>query len=520
MTTNIILILSCLGSFLIGFVAFWLANKNNLVKDITKKRNESVKIISNAKNKAFKIQKDMEKKAKQYKENQIKKVREEVSQIRQEIDSKEKDILSKEASIKEAQLDITKSEARLEVQEKNCEELEKKYFQKESELEIILEDAKTKIESISGLTRDEARDELVASVEDEAKIISARKIKEIENNLYTDAERKAKNIIAMAIQKYAASYTSEKTATVVELPSDDMKGRIIGREGRNIRTIELKTGVDIIIDDTPGIVTVSSHNPLRREIAGRAINKLLDDGRVHPGRIEEIVEEIEEKLSEEIHKLGQDAILELGLSNMHPDLITLVGRMKYRTSYSQNILDHSLEVAQLCGVLAGELGLDPKIAKRAGLLHDIGKAVDHDMEGSHDDIGAELVKKFNEPKEVIEAVELSHSDNPSSLYCLLVQASDAISAARPGARKESYESYVKRVKELEDIASSFNGVDKCFAIQAGREVRVMVQSDKVNDDEATVLSHDIAKKIEDEVSYPGNVKITVVREVRTSAIAN
>ena len=370
------------------------------------------------------------------------------------------------------------------------------------------------------MTRDEARDELVASVEDEAKIISARKIKEIENNLYTDAERKAKNIIAMAIQKYAASYTSEKTTTVVELPSDDMKGRIIGREGRNIRTIELKTGVDIIIDDTPGIVTVSSHNPLRREIAGRAIKKLLDDGRVHPGRIEEIVEEIEEKLSEEIHKLGQDAILELGLSNMHPDLITLVGRMKYRTSYSQNILDHSLEVAQLCGVLAGELGLDPKIAKRAGLLHDIGKAVDHDMEGSHDDIGAELVKKFNEPKEVIEAVELSHSDNPSSLYCLLVQASDAISAARPGARKESYESYVKRVKELEDIASSFNGVDKCFAIQAGREVRVMVQSDKVNDDEATVLSHDIAKKIEDEVSYPGNVKITVVREVRTSAIAN
>ena len=329
MTTNIILILSCLGSFLIGFVAFWLANKNNLVKDITKKRDESVKIISNAKNKASKIQKDMEKKAKQYKENQIKKVKEEVSQIRKEIDSKEKDLLNKEASIKEAQLDITKSEARLEVQEKNCEELEKKYFQKESELEIILEDAKTKIESISGLTRDEARDELVASVEDDAKIISARKIKEIENNLHTDAERKAKNIIAMAIQKYAASYTSEKTATVVELPSDDMKGRIIGREGRNIRTIELKTGVDIIIDDTPGIVTVSSHNPLRREIAGRAIKKLLDDGRVHPGRIEEIVEEIEEKLSEELQKLGQDAILELGLSNMHPDLITLVGTVSY-----------------------------------------------------------------------------------------------------------------------------------------------------------------------------------------------
>ena len=299
-----------------------------------------------------------------------------------------------------------------------------------------------------------------------------------------------------------------------------MKGRIIGKEGRNIRAIELKTGVDIIIDDTPGVVTVSSHNPLRREVASRAIKRLLDDGRVHPGRIEEIVDEIQSQLDKEINKLGEEAILELGISNMHPDLVSLVGKMKYRTSYSQNILDHSLEVAQICGVLAAEVGLDPKLAKRAGLLHDIGKAVAHEIEGNHVDIGGDLVKKFNEPKEVIDAVELSHADNPDSLYCLLVQASDAISAARPGARKESYESYVKRVKELEEIASSFNGVDKCFAIQAGREVRVMVQSDKVNDDEATILSHDIAKKIEEEVSYPGNVKITVVREVRASATAN
>jgi ribonuclease Y len=517
---NLILILSCLGSLLGGFLIFWLASRSNLIKDVSKLKEESENIISIAKNRAFKLGEENEKKAKQFKDNQMRKVKEEVSSIKKEAAGKVKEAEEKEVALKEMHLEITKSEARLEVKEKNCSELEKKYLSKENELESILEDAKTKIESISGLTREEARDELVASVEDEAKIISARKIKEIDNNLHQDAERKAKNIIAMAIQKYAASYTSEKTSTVVTLPSDDMKGRIIGREGRNIRTIELRTGVDIIIDDTPGIVTVSSHNPLRREIAGRAIKMLLDDGRVHPGRIEEIVDEIESKLSEELQKLGQDAILELGLSNMHPDLVKLVGRMKYRTSYSQNILDHSLEVAQLCGVLAGELGLDPKMAKRAGLLHDIGKAVDHDMEGSHDQIGADLVKKFNEPKEVIEAVELSHSDNPSSLYCLLVQAADAISAARPGARKESYESYVKRVTELEDIASSFNGVDKCFAIQAGREVRVMVHSDKINDDEATVLSHEIAKKIEDEVSYPGNVKITVVREVRTSAIAN
>ncbi|MBT4634026.1 DUF3552 domain-containing protein, partial [bacterium] len=330
MSINIIVLISCLGSLVAGFLIFWLANRNNLIKDIAKMKGESDKIIGTAKSKALKLFKDGEKKARQYKENQIKKVKEEVSLIKKDVDSKEKEVLSKEASLKEVQLEITKSEARLEVKEKNCDELEKKYLSKESELEIILEDAKTKIESISGLTREQARDELVSTVENEAKIISARKIKEIENDLHSDAERKAKNIIAMAIQKYAASYTSEKTSTVVELPSDDMKGRIIGREGRNIRTIELRTGVDIIIDDTPGIVTVSSHNPLRREIAGRAIKKLLDDGRVHPGRIEEIVEEIEAKLGEELQKLGQDAILELGLSNMHPELIRLVGRMKYR----------------------------------------------------------------------------------------------------------------------------------------------------------------------------------------------
>ncbi|MDG2445883.1 MAG: ribonuclease Y [Thermodesulfobacteriota bacteirum] len=517
---NTTLIISCIASLALGGLVFWFLTRSSLIKDIASKKEESDRMLTIAKNKVSRISKEGEKKARQFKESQIKKVKQEVEQIKKDSSDREQDLIERESNIKKIQTELTKSEARLEVKEKTCEELEQKYRTKEQELNEILEDAKLKIETIAMLTREEAVDQLVSTVEEDAKIIAARRIKEIENNLNQDAERKSKNIIALAIQKYAASYTSERTSSVVALPSDDMKGRIIGREGRNIRTIELKTGVDIIIDDTPGIVTVSSHNPLRREIAGRAIKKLLDDGRVHPGRIEEIVDEIESKLDEELQKLGQDAILELGLSNMHPDLVKLVGRMKYRTSYSQNILDHSLEVAQLCGVLAGEVGLNPKLAKRAGLLHDIGKAVDHDMEGSHDDIGAELVKKFKEPVEVIEAVELSHSDSPSSMYCLLVQAADAISASRPGARKESYESYVKRVKELEDIASSFNGVDKVFAIQAGREVRVMVESDKINDDEAIVLSHEIAKKIEEEVSYPGEVRITVVREVRTSALAS
>ena len=506
--------------FLTGVAFLWFLARFKLIKDIKDKEIKAQSIISSAKNKANRLIKDTEKKVKNFKDSHTKKIKTEVERMEKDIELRKTELVDREKTIDNQLTEITRKEAQIEMREKSCEDLMSKYRNREKELETILEDAKLKIESIAGLSREEAKEELIKVVENEAKIISARKIKEIEKNINDDAESKAKNIIALAIQKYAASYTSEKTASIVNLPSDDMKGRIIGKEGRNIRAIELKTGVDIIIDDTPGVVTVSSHNPLRREVASRAIKRLLDDGRVHPGRIEEIVDEIQSQLDKEINKLGEEAILELGISNMHPDLVSLVGKMKYRTSYSQNILDHSLEVAQICGVLAAEVGLDPKLAKRAGLLHDIGKAVDHEIEGNHVDIGGDLVKKFNEPKEVIDAVELSHTDNPDSLYCLLVQASDAISAARPGARKESYESYVKRVKELEEIASSFNGVDKCFAIQAGREVRVMVQSDKVNDDEATILSHDIAKKIEEEVSYPGNVKITVVREVRASATAN
>ena len=344
---SIINIAIYIGCFLGGFGIFWFLTRNNLIKDINTKKNESEGIISSAKNKAIRISKDAEKKAKQHRSVQIKKVNEEVNTLKLSLDEREKAFLSSEKELKVLDTENTKRAAQLEIQEKNCRELENKYRNKEEELNAILEDAKVKIEKLTGLTREEAKEELVRSVEEEAKILSARKIKEIEKNLKDESETKAKNIIALAIQKYAASYTSEKTSSVVELPSDDMKGRIIGREGRNIRTIELKTGVDIIIDDTPGIVTVSSHNPIRREIASRSIKKLLDDGRIHPGRIEEIVEEIEEQLQKEIHQLGDDAILEIGISNMHPDLVKLVGKMKYRTSYSQNILAAGFLILEL-----------------------------------------------------------------------------------------------------------------------------------------------------------------------------
>ncbi len=392
--------------------------------------------------------------------------------------------------------------------------------EKEKELDIIITQAKEKIEQIAGMSQDAAKNELVNMIENEARHEAAKRLKQIEEELNESAERKAKDIISLAIQKYAGEYTSDKTISVVNLPSDDMKGRIIGREGRNIRSIESRTGVDIIIDDTPETVVISSLNPIRREVARISLERLISDGRIHPARIEEIVSDVEELIEKEIQKAGEEAVFDLGLHNMHNELIKLVGKLKYRTSYSQNILAHSIEVAFICGILAGEVGYEMKLAKRAGLLHDIGKAVDHEIEGSHVKIGEDLVRKYGETPEVVEAVATYHNPNPSSMLAILVQAADAISAARPGARRETYEAYVKRIDDIERIASSFLGVERCYAIQAGREVRVIVESSKVNDEEGTLLSHEIAQKIEKEVAYPGQVKITVIREVRAVSYAS
>jgi ribonuclease Y len=391
---------------------------------------------------------------------------------------------------------------------------------KEEDLDAVIVEAKKKIEEIAGMTQEAAKNELVNIIEDEGRHEAGKKLKQIEAQLHEDAERKSKEIIALAIQKYAGEYTSEKTISVVNLPNDDMKGRIIGREGRNIRSIEARTGVDIIIDDTPETVVISSLNPIRREIARISLEKLIDDGRIHPTRIEEIVFDVEKQIDREIQKAGEEALFDLGIANMHPELLKFVGRLKYRTSYSQNILNHSIEVAFICGILAAEIGFDIKLAKRGGLLHDIGKAVDHEIEGSHVDIGEDLVRKYGESDEIIRAVASAHDPQPQSILAILCQAADAISAARPGARRETYEAYVKRIEDIENIASSFRGVEKCYAIQAGREVRVIVESTKINDEEGALLSHEIAQKIEKEVAYPGQVKITVIREVRATAIAS
>ncbi len=369
------------------------------------------------------------------------------------------------------------------------------------------------------MTQEVAKRELIDTIEGEAKLEAAKKLKQIEEELQERAEDKAKSIIALAIGRYAGGYTTEKTYYAISLPNDEMKGRIIGREGRNIRSIEARTGVDVIIDDTPETVVISSLNPIRREIAKLALERLIEDGRIHPARIEEVVGEVEKEIEKEIQKAGEEAVFDIGAHDMHLELVKLVGKLKYRTSFSQNMLQHSLEVAFICGVLAGEIGLDVKAARRAGLLHDIGKSVDHEVEGSHVEIGEDLVRKYGEPSEVITAVAQYHDPQPESTLAILVQAADAISAARPGARREMYEAYVKRIEDIETIGSSFRGVEKCYAIQAGREVRVIVESDKVNDEEAVLLAHEISKRIEREVAYPGQIKVTVVRETRSVSYA-
>ncbi|NIP31968.1 MAG: ribonuclease Y [Candidatus Dadabacteria bacterium] len=470
----------------------------------------------------------------------------EAEQIKIKAELKAKDITEKKTSemdrmINDKQRDLSKIEKRLQSKEDNLDKkfqtnerkenelkrLENENIQKEEvlakkqvELDETIEIAKRKIEEIAGMSRESAKNELINIVEDEAKHEAAKRLKLIEEELNRTAEEKSKNIIALAIQRYAGQYTSEKTISVVNLPSDDMKGRIIGREGRNIRSIEHRTGVDLIIDDTPETVVISSLNPIRREIARISVERLIADGRIHPTRIEEIVEEVESEIQKEIQKSGEDALFDLGLGSMHPDLVKHVGMLKYRTSYSQNILNHSVEVGFICGILASEIGFDIKLARRAGLLHDIGKAVDHEVEGSHVDIGAELVKKYGENEEIVDALEKAHDPQPQGVLPLLVQAADAISAARPGARRETYEAYVKRIEDIENIASSFSGVEKCYAIQAGREVRVLVENTNVSDEEASMLSHEIAKRIEKEVAYPGQVKITVIRESRSVAYAS
>ena len=371
------------------------------------------------------------------------------------------------------------------------------------------------LERLSGLTSDEAKQELLASLEDEVKHESAMLIKDLEQQAKDEADKKAREIISLAIQRCAADHVAETTVSVVGLPNDEMKGRIIGREGRNIRTLETLTGIDLIIDDTPEAVIISGFDPVRREVARIALEKLINDGRIHPSRIEEMVEKAQKEVEQKIKEAGEQATFTVGVHGLHPELIKLLGRLKYRTSYGQNVLNHSVEVASLAGIMASELGVDVVLAKRAGLLHDIGKAIDHEVEGSHIEIGAEIAKKFRESELVINAIMAHHGDvEPKSVEAVLVAAADAVSAARPGARRETLESYLKRLTRLEEISESFEGVEKCYAVQAGREIRIMVKPDVIDDASAVLLARDISKKIEAEMEYPGQIKVNLIRETK------
>ena len=427
---------------------------------------------------------------------------------RSELQKYERRVIQKEESLDRKQQSIESKESNLNQKLRAVDE-------KQKEVEAIKVKQLEKLEDISGITSEKAKDIILSNAEKEVRHEMSIMIKEIETQAKEDAEKKSREIIGYAIQKCAADHVAETTVTVVNLPNDEMKGRIIGREGRNIRTLETLTGIDLIIDDTPEAVILSGFDPIRREIARIALEKLISDGRIHPARIEEMVEKAKKEVENIIKEYGEQAIFETGVHSLHPELVKLLGRLNYRTSYGQNVLKHSIEVAHIAGIMAAEIGADIKLAKRAGLLHDIGKAVDHEMEGTHVEIGMDLLRRYKESKDVIHAMSTHHGDyEPQTVEAVLVTAADAISAARPGARRETLEAYIKRLEKLEEIANSYEGVDKSFAIQAGREIRIMVKPEKINDEEIHLLARDITKKIEDELEYPGQIKVSIIRETR------
>ena len=480
--------------------------------------------IGNAESKAREIIDDALKKAETTKKEALLEVKEESIKTKNELEKEtkerraelqryEKRVLAKEEA-------VDKRSDAVEHREMNLAAKEEQIKEREAKADELNRQRVQELERISGLTSEQAKEYLLKTVEEDVKHDTAKMIKELEAQAKEEADKKAKEYVVTAIQRCAADHVAETTISVVQLPSDEMKGRIIGREGRNIRTLETLTGVELIIDDTPEAVVLSGFDPIRREVARIALEKLIVDGRIHPARIEEMVEKAQKEVEAVIREEGEAAALEVGVHGIHPELIRLLGRMKFRTSYGQNALKHSIEVAQLSGLLAGEIGLDVRLAKRAGLLHDIGKSIDHDVEGSHIQIGVELCRKYKETPIVINAVEAHHGDvEPESLIACIVQAADTISAARPGARRETIETYTNRLKQLEDISNQFKGVEKSFAIQAGREIRIMVVPEQVSDADMVLLARDISKQIEYELEYPGQIKVNVIRESRVTDYA-
>ena len=462
---------------------------------------------------------DAQKRAETLKKETILEAKEEVYRLKTENERESKERRSElqraERRLQQKEESFDKKQDALEQREQQLAKRIKAIDAKEASVSKLYDAQQQELERVAGMTQDEAKDVLLNNVEKEARHEAALIIRDIESKAKAEADRRAVNIISMAIQRCAADHVAESTVSVVALPNDEMKGRIIGREGRNIRTLETITGVDLIIDDTPEAITVSSFDPVRREVARLALEKLIADGRIHPTRIEDMVEKARREVDHTIKVEGERATFETGVHNLHPELIKLLGRQKYRTSYGQNVLNHSIEVAHIAGLMASELGVDVTLAKRAGLLHDLGKSVDHEMEGSHVQLGVELARKYKENPVVINAIEAHHGDvEPQTVIACLVQAADAISAARPGARRENVENYIRRLEKLEELTNSFPGVEKAYAIQAGREVRVMVKPEEVTEDNMILLAHDLAKKIESELEYPGQIKVNVIRETK------
>ena len=469
---------------------------------------EAKKIVDLAKIEAENLKKAEIIKAKEEIVNSRKELDQEIKERRGEVQRQETRLIQKEENLERRSENFEKKEEDLELRLKELE-------QQKQEIETLQKQEMEELQRVAGLSKEEAKEVLLKEVEKQIVAEKAAIIREENQKAKDEVTKNAKELLTYAVQKCAADHSQETTVSIVALPSDEMKGRIIGREGRNIKTLETLTGVDLIIDDTPEAVVLSGFDPLRREVAKIALEKLIDDGRIHPAKIEEMVEKAKQEVEETIKSEGERAVLETGVIGLHSDIVKLIGKLKYRTSYGQNVLNHSIEVSNLARIMAEELGLDAKLARRAGLLHDIGKALDHDMEGTHVEIGVEILKKYKENPLVINAVEAHHEDvEPQTLEAVLIQAADAISASRPGARRETLEAYIKRLQNLEEIADSFDGVEKSFAIQAGREVRIIVKPDKINDDQMTILARDVAKKVENEMDYPGQIKVNIIRETR------
>lgn len=515
MNNSLMLVLIAIATGAVIGLILSLVYKNALKsrKDALEKEHEH--LLENAKKEAEAIKKEALIHAKDLAYQAKIEAEKEIRERTRELNQLDKRLRQKEDQLEKRLDQLEKKEYELTKKEKELYSKERSLLEKESHYSHLIKEQTLVLERLSGISVEEAKQELFKKIEDESRFEAAKLAKKIEDEARENAEKKAKEIISLAIQRYSSDYVADATVSAVSLPSDEMKGRIIGREGRNIRAFEAATGVDLVVDDTPELVTLSAHDPVRREIARISLERLVADGRIHPTRIEEVVEKVKKEVDTTIREEGEKAVFDLGISGIHPELIKIIGRLKYRSSYGQNILQHSKEVAYLAGMMAGELGVDVKLAKRAGLLHDIGKAVDHEIEGSHQEIGATLAKKYGENDYVINAILAHHGEiDPSCVESALVAAGDALSAARPGVRRESIENYLKRLAKLEELAMSFNGVDKCYAIQAGREIRIIVRPNDVSDEMCAVISRDLARKIEAEMTYPGQIKVAVIRESR------